>query len=302
MNLEFVSLVDAAKILEYTVPMMLRICARAACSHRPFIVIRSEEGEDDMKYFIEKDSLIRYDESRPEPDPLVGKEIDDWFSNDETLDLLCGVDLDYDFSARDINMYQDDVTVSFAPDGNWQLINVKEVEWKADSPNDYWTKMVSPYKAAEILGYPLTLVLRICARALSSGRPFVVIRDNANGGRYWIEEQSLLRYFKTLPRDDKLLDVIEPCDNWFENVGWAFEQNDYLDILCGTQIEKDFSIEDLSLYADEIASDEAEPDYDIEWNDEPIAFDLLYHDVPISREEYKEVYGDDYTDEDNINE
>ena len=64
----------------------------------------------------------------------------------------------------------------------------------------------------------------------------------------------------------------------------------------------DFSIEDLSLYADEIASDEAEPDYDIEWNDEPIAFDLLYHDVPISREEYKEVYGDDYTDEDNINE
>ena len=302
MNLEFVSLVDAAKILEYTVPMMLRICARAACSHRPFIVIRSEEGEDDMKYFIEKDSLIRYDESRPEPDPLVGKEIDDWFSNDETLDLLCGVDLDYDFSALDINMYQDDVTVSFAPDGNWQLINVKEVEWKADSPNDYWTKMVSPYKAAEILGYPLTLVLRICARALSSGRPFVVIRDNANGGRYWIEEQSLLRYFKTLPRDDKLLDVIEPCDNWFENVGWAFEQNDYLDILCGTQIEKDFSIEDLSLYADEIASDEAEPDYDIEWNDEPIAFDLLYHDVPISREEYKEVYGDDYTDEDNINE
>lgn len=302
MNLEFVSLVDAAKILEYTVPMMLRICARAACSHRPFIVIRSEEGEDDMKYFIEKDSLIRYDESRPEPDPLVGKEIDDWFSNDETLDLLCGVDLDYDFSALDINMYQDDVTVSFAPDGNWQLINVKEVEWKADSPNDYWTKMVSPYKAAEILGYPLTLVLRICARALNSGRPFVVIRDNANGGRYWIEEQSLLRYFKTLPRDDKLLDVIEPCDNWFENVGWAFEQNDYLDILCGTQIEKDFSIEDLSLYADEIASDEAEPDYDIEWNDEPIAFDLLYHDVPISREEYKEVYGDDYTDEDNINE
>lgn len=302
MNLEFVSLVDAAKILEYTVPMMLRICARAACSHRPFIVIRSEEGEDDMKYFIEKDSLIRYDESRPEPDPLVGKEIDDWFSNDETLDLLCGVDLDYDFSALDINMYQDDVTVSFAPDGNWQLINVKEVEWKADSPNDYWTKMVSPYKAAEILGYPLTLVLRICARALSSGRPFVVIRDNANGGRYWIEEQSLLRYFKTLPRDDKLLDVIEPCDNWFENVGWAFEQNDYLDILCGTQIEKEFSIEDLSLYADEIASDEAEPDYDIEWNDEPIAFDLLYHDVPISREEYKEVYGDDYTDEDNINE
>lgn len=302
MNLEFVTLVDAAKILEYTVPMMLRICARAACSHRPFIVIRSEEGEDDMKYFIEKDSLIRYDESRPEPDPLVGKEIDDWFSNDETLDLLCGVDLDYEFSALDINMYLDDVTVSFAPDGNWQLINVKEVEWKADSPNDYWTKMVSPYKAAEILGYPLTLVLRICARALSSGRPFVVIRDNANGGRYWIEEQSLLRYFKTLPRDDKLLDVIEPCDNWFENVGWAFEQNDYLDILCGTQIEKDFSIEDLSLYADEIASDEAEPDYDIEWNDEPIAFDLLYHDVPISREEYKEVYGDDYTDEDNINE
>ncbi len=301
MDLEFVSVADAASMLKYTVPMMLRICARAACSHRPFIVIRSEEkGEDDMKYFVERNSLTRYYETRPENDPLIDKEIDDWFSYDETLDLLCGVDLDYEFSAADILMYEDDISVSFAPDRNFQLVRTKEVEWKADSPNDLWVKMISPYKAAKILGYPLTLMLRICARALDSGRPFVVIRDNANGGRYWIEEQSVLRYFKTEPHDDKLLDAIEPCDNWFENTSWAFEQNDFLDILCGTQIDKDFSIEDLSLYADEIASGKAEADYDIEFNDEPIAFDLLYHEVPMSREEYKETYGDDYMDEGDI--
>ena len=300
MKLEFVSVADAAAMLKYTVPMMLRICARAACSHRPFIVLRSEEGEDDMKYFIERNSLTRYYETRPDNDPLIDKEIDDWFSYDETLDLLCGVDLDYDFSALDILMYQDDISVSFAPDGNWQLVRTHEVEWKADNEDELSATFVSPVKAAAMLSYSLPMMLRICARAVCSHRPLIVIRDD--DGRYWIEEQSLLRLCKTEPRNDTLLDEIEPCDNWFENEGWAFEQSDRLDILCGTQIEENFSLDDLSLYSDEIANEEPEEDLIMDFDDEPEAFDIMHHEVPMNREEYKRVYGNDYMDEGDITE
>ena len=298
MNLEFVSVVDAAAMLKYTVPMMLRICARAACSHRPFIVIRSEEGEDDMKYFIERNSLTRYYESRPESDPLIEKEIDDWFSYDETLDLLCGVDLDFDFSALDILMYEDDISIAFAPDGNFQLVCAHEMEWKADNEDELTATFVSPCKAANLLGYSLTLMLRICARAVVSHRPLIVIRDET--GRYWIEENSLLRLFKTEPQDDKLLEEIKPCENWFENEEWAFEQSDCLDILCGNQIEEQFSLDDLSLYSDEIANGEAAEKLTLDFDDEPDAFDILHHDVSMSREEYKIIYGDDYLDEGDI--
>lgn len=293
MNLEFVSVADAATMLNYTLPMMLRICARAACSHRPFIVLRHDEGgEEDMKYMIERNSLTRYCETRPESDPLINKDIDDWFSDDETLDLLCGVDLDYEFTELDINLYGDDVSISLAPDGNFQLVKVTEVEWKADSDDELSATFISPCKAAILLDYSLTLILRICARAICSHRPLTVIRDDE--GRYWIEKQSLLRLYKTKPRCDKLLDEIEPCVNWFENENWAFEPSDCLDILCGTQIEEQFSLDDLSLYADEIANGETAEDVLMDFDDDPDYFDILYTEVPMNREEYKEVYGDDY--------
>ena len=98
----------------------------------------------------------------------------------------------------------------------------------------------------------------------------------------------------------KLLDEIEPCDNWFENEGWAFEQSDRLDILCGTQIEDNFSLDDLSLYSDEIANGEPADDLIMDFDDDPEVFDILHHEVPMDREEYKREYGDDYMDEGDI--
>ncbi|MBQ5339339.1 MAG: hypothetical protein J6Z40_09265 [Oscillospiraceae bacterium] len=104
-----------------------------------------------MKYFIERNSLTRYYESRPESDPLIEKEIDDWFSYDETLDLLCGVDLDCDFSALDILMYEDDISIAFAPDGNFQLVCAHEMEWKADNEDELTATFVSPCQPLRLL-------------------------------------------------------------------------------------------------------------------------------------------------------
>lgn len=70
--------------------------------------------------------------------------------------------------------------------------------------------------------------------------------------------------------------------------------------LSGSVIEKQFSLDDLSLYPNEIANGEAEEDLALDFDDDPATFDILHHEVSMSREEYKAIYGDDYLDEDDI--
>ena len=65
MTLKLYSMPAAAAKLGYSLPFMKRICQRAFCSGRPFLVLKDENA----KYFIEANSLQRYIDSCPDFNP-----------------------------------------------------------------------------------------------------------------------------------------------------------------------------------------------------------------------------------------
>ena len=62
MILKLYSMPAAAAKLGYSLPFMNRICQRAFCSGRPFLVLKDENA----KYFIEETSLHRYIDTCPD--------------------------------------------------------------------------------------------------------------------------------------------------------------------------------------------------------------------------------------------
>ena len=65
MILKLYSMPAAAAKLGYSLPFMNRICQRAFCSGRPFLVLKDENA----KYFIEETSLHRYIDTCPDFNP-----------------------------------------------------------------------------------------------------------------------------------------------------------------------------------------------------------------------------------------
>ncbi len=65
MTLKLYSMPAAAAKLGYSLPFMNRICQRAFCSGRPFLVLKDENA----KYFIEANSLQRYINTCPDFNP-----------------------------------------------------------------------------------------------------------------------------------------------------------------------------------------------------------------------------------------
>ena len=65
MTLKLYSMPAAAAKLGYSLPFMKRICQRAFCSGRPFLVLKDANN----KYFIEANSLQRYIDSCPDFNP-----------------------------------------------------------------------------------------------------------------------------------------------------------------------------------------------------------------------------------------
>ena len=106
LTLKLYSMFAAANMLGYSLPFMNKICQRAFCSRRPFFVLKDENG----KYFVEANSLIRYINTCPDFNPyeIPGvyepNNMDDNAPMDESVfqlteDMLpqvCGVMVDED--------------------------------------------------------------------------------------------------------------------------------------------------------------------------------------------------------------
>ena len=104
MTLKLYSMPAAAAKLGYSLPFMNRICQRAFCSGRPFLVLKDENA----KYFIEANSLHRYIDTCPDFNPyeipgVYEPDSDDedapfddtvFMLDDEMLPQVCGVMVD----------------------------------------------------------------------------------------------------------------------------------------------------------------------------------------------------------------
>ena len=58
-------------------------------------------------------------------------------------------------------------------------------------------KLYSMFAAANMLGYSLPFMNKICQRAFCSRRPFFVLKDE--NGKYFVEANSLIRYINACP-------------------------------------------------------------------------------------------------------
>ena len=104
MTLKLYSMPAAAAKLGYSLPFMNRICQRAFCSGRPFLVLKDENA----KYFIEANSLQRYINTCPDFNPyeipgVYEPDSDDddaplddtvFMLNEDMLPQVCGVKVD----------------------------------------------------------------------------------------------------------------------------------------------------------------------------------------------------------------
>ncbi|MCQ2408495.1 MAG: hypothetical protein MJ065_08235 [Oscillospiraceae bacterium] len=104
MTLKLYSMPAVAAKLGYCLPFMNRICQRAYCSGRPFLVLKDENG----KYYIEANSLQRYIDTCPDFNPYEipgvyepdsndeDTPMDDsvFMLNDDLLPQVCGVLVD----------------------------------------------------------------------------------------------------------------------------------------------------------------------------------------------------------------
>jgi hypothetical protein len=108
MTLKLYSMPAAAAKLGYSLPFMNRICQRAFCSGRPFLVLKDENA----KYFIEANSLQRYINTCPDFNPYEipgdfepdsdddDAPMDDtvFMLNDDMLPQVCGVLVDDEYA------------------------------------------------------------------------------------------------------------------------------------------------------------------------------------------------------------
>ena len=108
MTLKLYSMPAAAAKLGYSLPFMNRICQRAFCSGRPFLVLKDENA----KYFIEANSLQRYINTCPDFNPYeipgvfeADSDDDDapmddtvFMLNDDMLPQVCGVLVDDEYA------------------------------------------------------------------------------------------------------------------------------------------------------------------------------------------------------------
>ena len=104
MTLKLYSMPAAAAKLGYSLPFMNRICQRAFCSGRPFLVLKDENA----KCFIEANRLQRYINTCPDFNPYEipgvyepNSEDEDapmydtvFMLDDDMLPQVCGVEID----------------------------------------------------------------------------------------------------------------------------------------------------------------------------------------------------------------
>ena len=128
MTLKLYSMPAAAAKLGYSLPFMNRICQRAFCSGRPFLVLKDENA----KYFIEANSLQRYINTCPDFNPyeipgVFEPDSDDddapmddtvFMLNDDMLPQVCGVMTDEECAPlvayhSEVKAYQDQLVRNF---------------------------------------------------------------------------------------------------------------------------------------------------------------------------------------------
>ncbi len=127
-TLKLYSLPEAAYTLGYSLSFMNEICKRAFISHRPFFVVKDENG----KYFVESNSFQRYLETCPDsnlseiPGVFEPDSVDEDAPADESVFMLtedmlpqvCGVMTDEECAPlvayhSEVKAYQDQLVRNF---------------------------------------------------------------------------------------------------------------------------------------------------------------------------------------------
>ena len=127
-SLKLYSLPEVAYTLGYSLSFLNEICKRAFFSHRPFFVVKDEDG----KYFIESTSFQRYLETCPDSNPydmsgVYEPDSDDenapadesvFMLNKDMLPQVCGVMTDEECAPliayhSEVKAYQDQLIRNF---------------------------------------------------------------------------------------------------------------------------------------------------------------------------------------------